>query len=540
VKIWRILARYGGWRLVFAGAGGIAAGAALAALMRLIHRAITLPAADTATAALPFIGLVAIYFAGNVSSQHALSAAAERLQWRLRLKLLQQVLDAPLRQLERRGPSRLFNVLSEDVRALSNYLCGLPDAVINTTIALGCFGYMAWLSPPVFLFNLLFVGLAAACYLVPERIAQRLGHRAGAAGDAHTGHLHHALQAVRGLLLNDARRSDFLVHHFTPSGAELCRLNRQSRLVHLLAERFAEVMVLGNIAVLLFALPRVIDLPVSTATGILLAAIFARQPLKDSLNTVAQTQRARVSIERMEQAGLDPFAADRPPAAPTPPGAASFRELVFRDVRFLYESDHGQPGFACGPFSLHVHPGEIVFIVGGNGAGKTTLAKLLCGLYPPESGTVTIDGIPVVDDAGRRAQRALFTAVFTEDPLFSHVLGVPVTETRRRGPELLGQLRLEDKVTLDDTAFSTTDLSQGQRRRLILLGALLEDRPILLLDEWAADQDPAFRAYFYETLIPDLRARGRTLVLITHDDRYFHLADRLVKIDGGRIASRPA
>jgi putative ATP-binding cassette transporter len=535
VKIWRILARYAGWRLVLAVAGGIAAGAALAALMRLIHRAITLSAAETPAALLQFLGLLAVYFFGNIASQHTLSDAAERLQWQLRLKLLRQVLASPLRQLERHGLSRLFNVLSNDVRTLSDYLCGLPDVVINATIALGCFGYMAWLSPGVFLFNLLFVALAAACYLVPERHAQRVGHRAAAAHDVHIGHLHYALQAIRSLLQSRPRRTDFVEQHFTVSGSTVRHLNRQSRLIHLLAERFAEVMVLGNVACLLFALPRLIDLPTSTATGVLLAAIFVRQPLKDSLAFFAQTQRARVAIERMEQVGLDPFAPEVTPEAapPVPPG--TFREVAFHEVNFRYESDHGQPGFASGPFSLRVRSGEILFLIGGNGAGKTTLAKLLCGLYPPESGTVTVDTTPVINDADRAAQRALFTAVFTDDPLFSHVLGVPAAEAARRGPGLLETLQLAGKVALNGAAFSTTDLSQGQRRRLVLMTALLEDRPILLLDEWAADQDPAFRAYFYETLIPDLRARGRTLVLITHDDRYFHLADRLVKIDGGQI-----
>ena len=535
MKIWHIIARYAGWRLALAVAGGIAAGAALAALMRLIHRAITLPPAETPAAVLQFLGLLGVYFIGNLGSQHVMSDAAERLQWQVRLKLLRQVLDTPLRKLEQHGLPRLFNILSDDVRTLSNYLCGLPDVVINATIALGCFAYMAWLSPAVFLFNFLFVVLAAACYVVPERLAQRIGHRASSAHDLHIGHLHFGLQAIRSLIQSRARRSSFVQQHFTDSGTAVLQLNRQSRLIHLLAERFAEVMVLGNVGCLLFALPRLIELPVNTASGVLLAAIFVRQPLKDSLAVFSQTQRARIALERMEQVGLDPFAAEAPPRPEPPEAPAAFHEIAFHSVSFVYESDHDQPGFRSGPFSLRINPGEVIFLVGGNGAGKTTLAKLLSGLYPPDGGTITVDGAPVVTDTDRVAQRALFTAVFTDDPLFSHVLGVSIKETTSRSSALLAALRLTDKVSLSGAAFSSTDLSQGQRRRLVLLNALLEDRPILLLDEWAADQDPEFRAYFYETLIPSLRARGRTLVLISHDDRYFHLADRVVRIDGGQI-----
>lgn len=536
MHVWRVILRYAGWRLAVSVIGGIAAGVALAALMRLIHRALTLPRVEVDAALLPFLGLLALFFVGNVAAQHALSDAAERLQWQLRLKLLRRTLASPLRELERIGVSRLFNLLGGDVRILTDYLCGLPDAVVNLTIAIGCFTYMAWLSPVVFGFNLVFVALAAACYLVPERVAQRLGHEASSAADQHIGHLHYALQAMKSLLLSRTRRTDFLNTHFTPSGAKVRRLNVQSRLIHLLAERFAEVMVLGNVACLLFALPHWIDLPPATATGILLAAIFVRQPLKDSLDIVPRTQRARVAIERMQAAGLDPFGPEEI-AEPAVPPVTTFRELALEGVTFRYESDHGQPGFVSGPFTLQLRAGEVVFVVGGNGAGKTTLAKLLCGLYAPESGRITLDGRLVNDNASRAAQCACFATVFPDDPLFEHVLGIPPEQAERKGREWLARLQLDRKVALQGTAFTTTDLSQGQRRRLLLLAALLEDRPVVLLDEWAADQDPSFREFFYCDLIPALRAEGKTVVVITHDDRYFARADRILKIENGHLAA---
>src|SRR5256885_14002412 len=65
--------------------------------------------------------------------------------------------------------------------------------------------------------------------------------------------------------------------------------------------------------------------------------------------------------------------------------------------------------------------------------------------------------------------------------------------------------------------------------------AYLEGRPVLVFDEWAADQDPSFRHLFYTELLPELRARGHLLVVISHDDRYFHLADRIVRMEAGRM-----
>ncbi|MBI5689786.1 MAG: cyclic peptide export ABC transporter [Verrucomicrobia bacterium] len=541
MKLWRILARYGGWRLLAAIVAGLGAGLALAALMRLIHRALTLPADAAGSAALEFVGLLLAYLFGTLIAQQSLNDAAERLQWELRLRLLRQALAAPLRQLERTGFPRLMTLLGSDVRQLADYLCGLPDSVVNLAIAVGCFVYMAWLSPPVFVFNVVFIALAAACYLVPERAAQRIYRRAATAWDKHIGQLTYALQGLRSLLLSRPRRRDFVEGHFGPTGGVVREFTRRSRFIHVLAERGAEAMVLGNVACLLFVLPRFVDLPIATTTGLLLAAIFARQPLKDSLDILPRTQRARVAIDRMHEAGLDPFVETPPePLGPAPGENGEFRELALEQVTFRYEPDHEQSGFACGPFTFRIRAGEIVFVVGGNGSGKTTLAKLLCGLYPPESGRILLDGQPITDEAGRAGQRARFAAVFPGDPLFEHVLGRAPAEAEQRGGALLRELRLDHKVVLRGTEFSTTDLSQGQRRRLVLLGALLEERPVLLLDEWAADQDPEFRIFFYDQIVPELRARGRTLILITHDDRYFNRADRVLKLEGGALVDNGA
>jgi putative ATP-binding cassette transporter len=105
----------------------------------------------------------------------------------------------------------------------------------------------------------------------------------------------------------------------------------------------------------------------------------------------------------------------------------------------------------------------------------------------------------------------------------------------RRAHEYLERLHLNHKVTIKDGVFSTTQLSQGQRKRLALLCAYIEDRPFYLFDEWASDQDPLFKEVFYTQLLPELRSLGKAVLVITHDDRYFGVADRLIKLDYGRI-----
>jgi putative ATP-binding cassette transporter len=173
-------------------------------------------------------------------------------------------------------------------------------------------------------------------------------------------------------------------------------------------------------------------------------------------------------------------------------------------------------------------------VTGGNGSGKTTLAKVLTGLYIPESGQINVDGKPISDE-NRERYRQLFSVVFSEIFLFESLLGLDSPEIDSRASQYLLKLELDQKVQVKDGALSTVDLSQGQRKRLSLLTAYLEDRPIYIFDEWAADQDPVFKDVFYYQILLELKSRGKTVIVISHDDRYYSIADRIVKLDYGKI-----
>ena len=180
------------------------------------------------------------------------------------------------------------------------------------------------------------------------------------------------------------------------------------------------------------------------------------------------------------------------------------------------------------------YPRELIFIVGGNGSGKSTFAKLITGLYIPETGEIRLDGKSITDQ-NLEWYRQHFSAVFSDFYLFERLLGLSRYNLNTQAQKYLQQLHLDHKVQVNDGVLSTTALSQGQRKRLTLLTAYLEDRPFYLFDEWASDQDPFFRDIFYKQLLPDLKQRGKTVLVISHDDRYFHLADRVIKLDYGKI-----
>jgi putative pyoverdin transport system ATP-binding/permease protein len=183
---------------------------------------------------------------------------------------------------------------------------------------------------------------------------------------------------------------------------------------------------------------------------------------------------------------------------------------------------------------INLKAGELVLVAGGNGSGKTTLAKIITGLYRAESGELLLDGQPITD-GNREFYRQHFSAVFYDFHLFESLLGLEKPDLDAHARERLERLQLNGKVTIENGVFSTTQLSQGQRKRLALLTATLEDRPIYVFDEWAADQDPEFKDYFYRELLPDLKAQGKLVLIICHDDHYFDVADRMIKLEAGKI-----
>jgi putative pyoverdin transport system ATP-binding/permease protein len=212
------------------------------------------------------------------------------------------------------------------------------------------------------------------------------------------------------------------------------------------------------------------------------------------------------------------------------------------DRALLPNADLEERGFILGPIDLTMQSGELIFIVGSNGSGKSTLAKLITGLYTPQSGSILINGEPIVAD-NIEWYRQHFATTFADIYLFDRYLGIEERKSNTAEPsqidrqiaEYLREFQLDRKVTVNNGRLSTTSLSQGQRKRLALLTAFLEDRPIYLFDEWAADQDPAFREVFYKQMLIDLKKRGKLVIVITHDDRYFHLADRVLKLNYGRV-----
>jgi len=349
-------------------------------------------------------------------------------------------------------------------------------------------------------------------------------------------HFRTLIGGFRELKVHRGRREAYLAESLEPTMAR-ARTEMECGLAHFaVAESWGQLAYFGFIGFLCFAAPLIEPISRPTLVSAVLVVLYLMTPLDIILTWVPVLGRARVSLQRVQ--ALIPTLEQH--ADDTDGRPAPYRKLALGDsiclegVTFTYRDGDDDAAFLLGPVDLTLRPGELVILAGGNGSGKTTLVKLLAGLYRPESGDVWIDGHRIGDE-DREAYRGLFSIVFADGHLFRDFLGLGadgIAELARDGLERLG---LTPLVSVRGSTFSTLDLSQGQRRRLALLGALLEDRPICIFDEWAANQDPAFKQVFYHKLLPELRAAGKALLVISHDEGHFDIADRVIRLQDGRV-----
>lgn len=307
---------------------------------------------------------------------------------------------------------------------------------------------------------------------------------------------------------------------------------------------FSETVFYLLLAGVVFVAPSQSDDNAETIVPITGAIMFIIGPLSNIVSSVQLFSRANIAIAniyRLEReievnaVGEEPEDDPESMDLPTPSDFSGFKEIQLVGIEYRYPGVNGDQGFDSGPFNLTIRRGETIVIVGGNGSGKTTLLKLLTGLYHTQQGHLQLDDIQITR-AELHSYRELFSAVFTDYHLFSKLYGVRMTpEKQVKLESLLLKMGIAHKTAYSDGKFSTLNLSTGQRKRLGLAISLMEDKPVYIFDEVTADQDPEFREYFYNTILKELKEKEKTVILVSHDDRYFHYGDRLLKMDFGKL-----
>ncbi|MGA7937506.1 MAG: cyclic peptide export ABC transporter, partial [Kovacikia sp.] len=468
-----------------------------------------------------------------IVSQMMLIRLAQQAIFQLRLTLSRQILASELAHLEKLGAPRLLATLTDDIQAVADAVRLVPFLCIDLAIVAGCLVYITWLSWQVFLVVcvITFVALSSCQWLL--RRGKKLLALAREQQDTLFQHFRAMTEGTKELKLHYWRRQAFLQEDLQSTAATFRRYNVGGLMLFAITSSWGKLIFFFAVGFVLFALPKFMNLSAPTISGYVLTFTYLMLPMDRLVNQLPTLSRAGIALSKIES--LDLSLTDRAESSSIPAGIhPDWRSLTFKGVTYTYQTDREDACFVLGPIDLTFHPGEIVFIVGGNGSGKSTLAKLLTGLYTPEIGEIQLNG-QRIDAQHREWYRQHFSVVFADFYLFDRLLGLEHSDLDAQAQHYLRELRLNHKVTVEQGNLSTTALSQGQRKRLTLLTAYLENRPIYLFDEWAADQDPTFKELFYTEFLPQLKRQGKTVLVISHDDHYFHLGDRLIKLDYGQI-----
>lgn len=453
-----------------------------------------------------------------------------------RMQLIKRLRHADLWKLEHFGQSRLFGNITQSCKVISANSQYLAQAMRSLVLIATILLYIATISMVSFLLLTVLLTAASLAYY-------QLGKSLEAVQEQLADHETKLFECVSDLLdgFKEQRLSSI---HSRALGEAFCRQSADTVTARSTVHQhswqqfvFGETTFNLMMGLVVFVVPIYSPAVSADLVKISAAILFMVTPVFGLMQSLAVLRAAEAAAGQMttlrDELTLLAEPGSEGPFDSVPTG---FTEIRMEGIKFAFPAAAGEQAFTLGPLDLSIHRGEVIFITGGNGSGKSTLIKLLTGLYRPEGGQLTIDGLRI--SATRlAAYRALMAPVFSDFHLFARLYGLGEIDTIT-ADDLLHWMEMAHIATIREDRFSRTDLSTGQRKRLALVAALLETKPILILDEWAADQDSQFRRKFYREILPELRRRGLTIIAVTHDDRYFDAADRCLHLEEGRLTEQ--
>jgi putative pyoverdin transport system ATP-binding/permease protein len=455
----------------------------------------------------------------------------------LRVELFRRIMAAPLAEIERVGRSKLTLALTDDIGRIAAVVPTIAALCANVTLIFGCLAYLGWLSRVQLSVTLIVIAVGIGCDLLARREGTK---QMRVTGQQHSDLLEvfrSALDGLKELKLHSTRREE-AQREFAKRASELESAVERQALLFYISALAAQTLFYLALGLAMFAAGEA-DHQVVVSYGI--AIIYLMGPLQGSVQMTQELVAANVALERVEELGLSLERArpnqgmEQPRASlvdfKPPADVGEFRQLELVGVTYSYESGSGlaDDEFILGPIDLVLERSDILFIVGGNGSGKTTLAKILAGLYVPSSGTIRINGHDVIA-ADTEWYSQLISAIFHDFFVFDRL-----AHGNEWPDSLLRRFEIDGRVEFESNKISKPSaLSVGERKRLALMFAYLDDKQIFILDEWAADQDPSFKERFYKEFLLELSARGKLVVVISHDDRYFKMANKILFLDRGK------
>jgi len=473
------------------------------------------------TPLLLFMLYLLLFLAFSILSRIALANIGNYFVFQLRIRLIKRILDTPNEKINAIGKSNLLASLSSDVLALTNGFLRIPELIQGGLTIIFASAYIAYLSLTVFGFLCVWMGFGLAVSLKSMRKIHTFFEAHRKNEDILYKDYQQSIEGHRELSLNNQLSHHIYETKFIPNANALRQNIIKAEIYQALSSNWLSTMMLGGIGIELYICLAYHLTSLEDAITIALAILFLRAPLMMVLFSLPSIFRSKIAFQRVKDLDLINY-------------KSGFeigkiynleQNLELKNISFSYDDK-----LIIKDVNLSIKSGEITFLIGKNGSGKSTLFNILAGTLSPKSGKILVDGQEISNKNIKEYQNMIL-AIFSDLYIFDEILDVDL----KLADELFLRFGLKGKVWIENNKFSTTNLSNGQKRRLLLISALLNKRKFLMLDEFGADLDPEFRREFYEEILPDLKSKGYTIFVISHDDTYFYVADTIYKMENGNL-----
>lgn len=473
-----------------------------------------------------FIALLIVFFLSSTIVELGLSVFGQNFIFKMQRRVVKQILDTPLLKVAKVGKARILASLGSDVRNISFGLLRLPDFLQSSILILCTSAYLCYLSPQIFTLCAIWIIVVFTINNFLMMKVYAYFRKARENDDALQNNYQNILDGHKELLINRDRAKLYYEDEFESNARSKKKNSTLGNLFNNLSSNFTNVALLALVGVEFYLALEFKWASVAEATTIALSILFLRTPLVSMIGSFPTLLLAKIALDKIAKLELDDYKEHFEKTN----FIKDWRQISFKNTSFSYDDN-----FHLNPVNLDLKKGELIFLIGKNGSGKSTFCMLLTGLFKPSEGEIFVDDMKI-DDDNLDVYRSLVSAVFSDFHLFTKTLAKEKFADEEKIASWLEFLELKGKTRVEDHELVLTKLSTGQKKRLAMLIALLEERDILVLDEWAADQDPVFRRFFYKKLLPLLKEQGKTIFAITHDDAYFDSADRIFLAEGGNIS----
>lgn len=482
-----------------------------------------------------FILSVSLYLISKRYVTHRITELVQGGIFKYRSRILDLLRGLKLLSYEEIGKSQILSLLSEKTELISQGAHRLAEGFPATVMLLCSFIYMATISKMALGMALICIaGAMLTIYVLVKAISQSM-QQAMVKENEYFGYMQHVLDGFNELKINREKVNDLYENYMKPVSEDARQVNVSTDISNVNLQLYAQLYFYLLMASVVFLLPQLSSLTASKIMSITTIIFFIMGPIVIIIDMIPSLARANVAIDYLQQ--LETKLLESKEAEFTtletfkPPHY--FDTIAISQLYFSYPPSEQTRQFSVGPVDLKIRRGELVFVRGGNGSGKSTFLKLLTGLYEPESGAIVVDKTTLENDLLGN-YRNLFSIIFTDFHLFDRFYGLQNVNVELVN-EYLTLMGLENKTGFKNGQFTNTNLSTGQKKRLALIIALLEDKAIYVFDEVAADQDPEFRQFFYDVILQKLKQMQKTVIVVTHDEKYFDHCDRLLVMDVGQI-----